>query len=152
MTRTPDVVDATAITTAWGNEIRDRTTQIFATTAERDAWLAPNGALAVVTATNYVYQRVNQAWVLLNSTYVTPIPYKSGATSTNTDPNGVGYISHGLGVTPSVVQLTASANPANLMAVRLASRDASVISFAAYSNSGALIVNTTVAVHWTVFR
>ena len=37
MSKTADVSGGTTILTAWGNEVRDRTVQVFASTAERDA-------------------------------------------------------------------------------------------------------------------
>lgn len=65
MAKTVDVVAGQKIASAWGNEIRDRTIQSFATVAERDAsgWVAPNGAFCVTIDTATLWQRVGGAWV-----------------------------------------------------------------------------------------
>jgi hypothetical protein len=62
---TNNVVDGQIILAAWGNEIRDRTVQVFATVAERDSqWAtAPNGAMCVTVDTNTLWQRAGGIWV-----------------------------------------------------------------------------------------
>lgn len=59
MALTADVVAGTKILSSWGNEIRNRTIQVFATNAERDSqW--PNaaaGSLAYITGSNALYQK-----------------------------------------------------------------------------------------------
>ena len=67
MTLTPTVpraADSNRVTSAWGNEIRDRTLQVFASVAERDAqWSAPpNGAEAITLDTNTLWLRRAGAW------------------------------------------------------------------------------------------
>jgi hypothetical protein len=64
MTKTPDVVAGQKITSPWGNEIRDRTRQVFASNAERDAqWLSPpNGASCTVLDSNSDYYRQAGVW------------------------------------------------------------------------------------------
>jgi len=61
---TANVVDGNIILAAWGNEIRDRTRQVFATAAERDSqWAAPpNGATCVTLDTATTWQRLGGAW------------------------------------------------------------------------------------------
>jgi len=61
---TPNVVDGNPIQAAWGNEIRDRTSQVFANAAERDAqWTAPpDGAFAVTLDDGLTHQRVLGEW------------------------------------------------------------------------------------------
>lgn len=61
---TPNVVDGNPIATAWGNELRDRSTQVFANAAERDAqWTAPpDGAFAVTLDDGLTHQRQAGAW------------------------------------------------------------------------------------------
>jgi hypothetical protein len=53
MALTPDVTAGTIIQSAWGNQIRDRTVQVFATVAERNAlWPAPpRGAMCITVDT-----------------------------------------------------------------------------------------------------
>jgi hypothetical protein len=66
MALTADVAAGGITASAWGNEIRNRSVQAFASTAERDAqWpTAPNGAICVVlTGTDAVlYHRRGGAW------------------------------------------------------------------------------------------
>lgn len=66
MTKTVDVAANEKIASVWGNEIRDRTIQVFASVAERDAqWpTAPNGAHCVTLDTYTVWQRRAGAWVV----------------------------------------------------------------------------------------
>lgn len=64
MTKTPDVVPMTGITSAWGNEIRNRTVQVFATASERDAqWPSPPpGAHCVTTDTGTRWAYIGGGW------------------------------------------------------------------------------------------
>lgn len=64
MTKTVDVAANQKIASTWGNEIRDRTRQVFSTPAERDAqWAAPpNGASCVTLDTGTTWQRIAGAW------------------------------------------------------------------------------------------
>jgi hypothetical protein len=81
MTKTADVALATNIDPVWGNEIRDRTTQVFASVAERDAqWLnPPNGSVCVTLDTYTRWRRQAGAWVNVD-------PFiQSGATTGTTD-------------------------------------------------------------------
>ena len=65
MTKTADVAQGAVVQASWGNEIRDRTAQVFATVAERDSqWAsAPTGALCITLDTNTLWQRVSGAWL-----------------------------------------------------------------------------------------
>lgn len=64
MALTPTVVPGGPITSGWGNEIRDRTVQVFANAAERDSWTSPpNGAICVLTDSYVIQQRISGAWV-----------------------------------------------------------------------------------------
>lgn len=64
MAFTPNVVDGNVILAQWGNEVRDRTSQVFATAAERDAqWAAPpNGATCITLDTATQWRRLAGAW------------------------------------------------------------------------------------------
>jgi hypothetical protein len=64
MTKTADVVAGGDIVAPWGNEIRDRTVQVFATAAERDAqWPAPpNGAAAFTSDMSILWSRRAGVW------------------------------------------------------------------------------------------
>jgi hypothetical protein len=61
---TNNVVDGQIILASWGNEIRDRTMQVFATVAERDSqWPSPpNGAHCVTLDTGTVWLRRAGVW------------------------------------------------------------------------------------------
>lgn len=69
MALTANVVAGTKILSAWGNEIRDRTLQVFANIAERDSqWpTAPNGSRCITLDTYYMYLRQAGAWVQIES-------------------------------------------------------------------------------------
>jgi hypothetical protein len=66
MAFTANVVDGNIILASWGNEIRDRTLQVFATVAERDSqWpstVAPNGAHCVTLDTGSWWRNVAATW------------------------------------------------------------------------------------------
>jgi hypothetical protein len=64
MAKTVDVAPEQKISSAWGNEVRDRTVQLFASVAERDAsgWAPPNGAVCVTQDTYTLWLRVAGAW------------------------------------------------------------------------------------------
>jgi hypothetical protein len=64
MTKTVDVAAGQKVASTWGNEIRTRTVQVFATVAERDAqWPAPpQGALCVTIDANVMWRAVATGW------------------------------------------------------------------------------------------
>lgn len=64
MTKTADVVAGQMLDPAWGNEVRDRAIQIFASVAERDGqWInPPNGTTCITTDTNTRWTRFSGAW------------------------------------------------------------------------------------------
>ncbi len=100
MALTPTVADAAVIQTSWGNEIRNRTCQVFATATERNTWAAPNGAIAVTLDTNRLALRASGVWV----------PF-SACLSNNyqavTSAGGyLANIAHGLGALPRSVIVT----------------------------------------------
>jgi hypothetical protein len=68
MTKTVDVAAGQKVASPWGNEIRDRTLQVFATVAERNAqWLTPpDGATCITLDTYTVWRRRAGAWVYAN--------------------------------------------------------------------------------------
>lgn len=75
MAKTVTVAANELIASAWGNEIRDRTVQRFATIAERDAQWTPaaagQGALCVVLAAPMtLYVSTGTAWVQTSPGYV----------------------------------------------------------------------------------
>lgn len=67
MTKTPDVIAGQAIASTWGNQIRDRSLQVFTSTADRDSgWPAANaplGAHCVTTDSGIIWEKVGSAWV-----------------------------------------------------------------------------------------
>jgi hypothetical protein len=79
MTLTNNVVDGQIINAAWGNNIRDRSFQRFATTAERDAQWPPAtagaGAMCITLDTYYAWVSNGTIWrrpvgtVLLSTTF-----------------------------------------------------------------------------------
>lgn len=64
MPKTVDVASGQKIASTWGNEIRDRTVQLFVSVAERDAsgWAPANGAMCVTQDTGILWQRVAGSW------------------------------------------------------------------------------------------
>jgi len=64
---TANVVASTPITSAWGNEIRDRTVQRFASFAElTSSWTSPGeGAVAYLTDVNSLHAYNGSAWVAI---------------------------------------------------------------------------------------
>jgi hypothetical protein len=64
MAKTVDVAAGQKVASTWGNEVRDRTCQVFATAAERDAqWVTPpNGALCVCLDSGAVMTRRGGRW------------------------------------------------------------------------------------------
>jgi hypothetical protein len=77
MALTGTVAPGGTILTAWGNEVRDRTVQIFSTKAELDTWTtAPDGAHAVTTTEKVEWVRSGGAWTPIGCGYGNP-PYYS---------------------------------------------------------------------------
>jgi hypothetical protein len=71
MTLTPDVAAGTIIQSVWGNEVRDRTTQLFASVAARDTWATPpTGAVCVTLDTMTPWMRGAAGWFVLPGTVV----------------------------------------------------------------------------------
>ena len=68
-----DVVPYNTIESGWGNAVRDRVVQTFATQAERDAHLAslPEGALCQQQDTKVLYVKRSGAWRYLQPTIKT---------------------------------------------------------------------------------
>jgi hypothetical protein len=98
MALTPNVVPDELIESAWGNQIRDRTWQVFATKAELDAlWpaaTAPSGAHAWTTTERLEWVRYGALWqpspaaqgTLDEGSKVTASGPSSFSTITNLDP------------------------------------------------------------------
>src|SRR5262245_21428185 len=106
MAKTPDVVSNTPITSAYGNHIRDRTVQVFASAAERDSqWPAPpDGATCYTVAEDLHYYGLGGAWVewqatggVTGPTGVTGVTGVSGVGVTG--PTGVTGVTGPMGVT-----------------------------------------------------
>lgn len=106
---TNNVVDGNIILAAWGNEIRDRTAQVFATAAERDSqWAAPpNGALAVTLDTGRLWRRLAAKWVP-DRALVTEGAANSGQIGV-TATGYVDTIAVALGAAPTAVVVTVNA-------------------------------------------
>ena len=66
---TPTVVGGAFVMPTWGNEIRDRTLQVFQTTQERDAgWLSPPNAAHCITLDTYTtWVRKAGAWTAVTA-------------------------------------------------------------------------------------
>lgn len=97
MSRTPDVVTDGVAQASWANEIRDRTVQQFASKAELDGWLAPNGSVGVVAGSTVWIRRAG-AWVAA----LTGGKYWSGATNDQAQI----IIPHGYPMTPTWAVVT----------------------------------------------
>lgn len=89
---TPNVADKALIEPAWGNEIRDRTRQVFDTEGQRDSeWPAPpNGAECVTLDTGTTWSHLAGTWVATSHSVATTsaaeVPIYSGG-SAATMPN-----------------------------------------------------------------
>lgn len=66
MAKTTDVVAGGSILSAWGNEVRDRTVQVFASAGERDAWAAPEGSVCFQTDVSHMYVRRSGVWTYVS--------------------------------------------------------------------------------------
>jgi len=79
---TANVVANAPITATWGNEIRDRSVQNFASVAERTAqWVSPpEGAVSYVRDVNQVHVYTGSAWVC-----ITPVSTVDNTTGTRTN-------------------------------------------------------------------
>jgi hypothetical protein len=88
MSKTLDVVAGNIIDDAWGNEIRDRTLQVFATVAERDSqWpTAPNGATCVTLDTGRQWIRIAGGWQPAWPRLVSALALSTTGTVTSTTP------------------------------------------------------------------
>jgi len=137
---TPDVAAGTLIQSSWGNEIRNRTVQVFATVTERNNWIAPpHGAIAVTTDTNTVWQRTATTWVKVNA---------RGRTAVTTDGNGEATITHGLGTTPPVVLASPGSASVFLITENMTTTTFRVHATTAPGNNAA---NTSISVNWVCF-
>jgi hypothetical protein len=120
MTKTVDVAPNEKIASTWGNEIRDRTAQVFASNAERDSqWPAvPDGAVCVTVDTGILWLRRAGVWVAI-SPGALPTAY-SVATTAITLAGTIQFISplislppqHGSALILLQVQLNITAPPA----------------------------------------
>lgn len=97
---TANVVADAPILAAWGNEIRDRTVQVFASVAERSAqWTAPpEGAFSYIRDVDQVHIFDGTGWVC-----ITPV---TAATATVENRTSATYGDMPLGAAPSVSILT----------------------------------------------
>lgn len=82
MSRTPDVAPDQLIQSSWGNEIRNRTVQVFANYAEvKSGWTSPpEGAHAMTLDDGRVYRRWNGRWYTRATGTIASIASDVGAT------------------------------------------------------------------------
>jgi hypothetical protein len=88
MALTPDVAAGEIIQSAWGNEIRDRTIQVFANQADLTAtWPdAPDGANAWIVDERTLMRRIGGAWVPTTQAGEVALTTNSGGGATITFP------------------------------------------------------------------
>ena len=145
MARTPDVVANEVIQAAWGNEVRDRSNQVFADTSELNTWTsAPNGALAVDLALPRLHVRLGGAWV--------PLSFGLGSNfqgTTNASSDLV--VTHGLGIIPrSVIASPNHEVNANTAQLQIVGRTAQSFTVRCRNFDGLGQANTVVGVYWHV--
>ena len=97
---TPNVVANTPIASTWGNEIRDRSVQNFATAAERSAqWIAPpEGAVSYLRDVDRVEVWNGTAWVLTGPRVLAYLEVFGGQVGISTTPTDVTGL-----VTPALI-------------------------------------------------
>jgi len=150
MALTPNVAAGALIQSAWGNEIRDRTVQRFATFAELTAgWPdAAKGAVAVTLDTLTVWVHTGTAW--------RAVPLRGKAVVT-TDASAYCTITHNLGTIPGVVLVTAGGPASGTGTATTYVQDhttpmtATTARFRVFGPSGTNVVSSTVTIFWTVF-
>jgi hypothetical protein len=133
---TANVVANTPILSTWGNELRDRSVQVFATVAERSAqWpTPPNGAVSWITATLTLHVFNGAVWV-----QVTP----AAAANNAGDTHGAGAYGDGAGgAGPAVTVLTGTKALVSLTAHLDNAGGASAV-FMGYAISGATTLAPT---------
>ena len=134
MSLTPNVVANTPILSTWGNEVRDRSVQVFATAAERASqWpTPPKGATSWLNDTNTVHVYNGTAWVC-----VTPV----AATVPANDTAGTSY-ADGATPGPTVSIFTGTRALVNLSCNMNNSGGVSAV-FMAYAVTGATTIAPT---------
>ena len=91
---TPSVVPEELIESAWGNEIRDRTLQVFQSGAElHAAWPdAPDGANAILLDSGRIARRILGQWVHTEPRYGVHTDSMNAIADTGTLSYGVAYL------------------------------------------------------------
>lgn len=133
---TANVVSNTPITAAWGNEIRDRTNQNFATVAERASqWTAPpEGAFSYIRDVDQVHVYTGTIWVC-----ITPV---AAATNTADTRTNTAYGDGAGGAGPAVTLLTGTKALVMMSAVLDNGGGTSAV-FMGYAVSGATTLAAT---------
>lgn len=111
MTRTPDVAPDQLIQSSWGNEIRDRSIQVFASASELNtSWsTAPNGSRAITLDTYRTYTRRGGVW---------QPDFAGGFVTATTNASGFPPLqAHDLGRVPVAVILVNGDTAANLLSI-----------------------------------
>ena len=137
---TPDVAPGALIQSSWGNEIRNRTIQQFATVAERNTWLSPpTGSVCVTVDTLTIWVRAAGAWQAL--------PARSrGVVTTNA--NGEATVTHLMGGIPSVVLATPGSASVFLITENMTSTTFRV---KATTAPGVPAANSSLSINWVAY-
>lgn len=143
MALTPTVADAAVIQTSWGNEIRNRTIQVFATQTELDGWAAPNGSVGYALDLNRFKVRSGGSWVPFSACLASNI-------NVVTDAAGQATITHGMGAVPRSVIVTpnyATNGTVGVIQVMSATANTFVIRAMKVVPPGT-VTNATIGVYW----
>ncbi len=137
-------VPGNTIMATWGTEIRNRTIQVFATDAEMQAWLAPNGALCYRTDQRRYYTRTSGAWqplsISFGSTFV-------GTTNAQSDI----FIPHGMGAVPRSAIITPSNDAPNFTSAQIVATSSTNLQVRCRNAAtGTGLANAAVSCYWFV--
>lgn len=141
MALTPTVGTGAIATTTWANEIRDRTIQVFASVAERDAaWVTPpNGATCVTLDTGWRWRRQAGVW---------RADPARGLASATTDASGNITVTHLSGGTPSSVTASVYGGTGTPTQLQITTITATTFVVRVFNNAGAGVGTTAVQVAW----
>jgi hypothetical protein len=144
MSRTPDVVDGAVVQTSWGNEIRDRTIQVFANGTDLATWAAPNGAVAFQLDLYRFKVRSAGIWIPMSACLGSNF---AGTTNAQSDIT----FTHNLGVVPRSVICTADYDTnSNTAMFQVTGKSATAATVRVRNYNGVGQANTVVGFNWIV--
>jgi hypothetical protein len=143
MALTAAVVPGNTIMATWGNEIRNRTIQVFASDVEMQAWAAPNGALCYRTDQRRYYTRTSNAWQPLSISFGQSI-----VTTTNAQSDI--FITHGMGAQPRSAIITPTNDVPSFVTAQIVALTTTQIQVRCRNSAGVGLANSAVSCYWFV--